>query len=467
MEKFFELKKHGTNVPTEIMAGFTTFFAMSYILFVNPTLLSSTGMPRGGVYMATILSAFIGTLFMGLFANVPYAVAPGMGLNAFFTYTVVMQLGFTWQQALAMVFICGVINIIITITNIRKAIIAAIPESLQHAIGGGIGCFIAYLGLVNAGIVHNTPSDAAGSTALIPTLGSFANPVVQVSLIGLVITIVLLLLNVKGAILIGILSSTLIGLLPVFSVTSFTGNEANSFSEIFAGLGQTFGAAFGKEGIQSLFTQGATKTVIALVTIFSFSLSDTFDTIGTFIGTGRNSGIFTEEDERLMQEKAGFSTRLDKALFADSIATSIGALFGTSNATTYVESTAGIGAGGRTGLTSVVVAILFALCTFIGPLAGAVPAAATAPALIIVGIMMLSSFAQLLWEDFAEAVPAFFAAIFMAFSYSISHGIAFGFFAYILVKVAKGKAKEIHPILWVSSILFILNYILIAIYHTA
>ncbi|NLJ70399.1 MAG: NCS2 family permease [Clostridiaceae bacterium] len=461
MEGFFKLKANKTNVSTEVMAGLTTFFAMSYILIVNPSMLSETGMPKGAVYLATILASAIGTLVMGLFANVPYAVAPGMGLNAFFTYTVVFAYGYTWQQALAMVFICGVINILITITNVRKMIIKAIPESLQHAIGGGIGIFIGYLGLINSGLIYNSPAAEKGSTQLLPTLTNFKDNVVLVALIGLVITIILLVLKVKGAILISIILTTIIGI--PFGVTSLDTQTSISFGEAVGELKTTFMAAFGPEGLQSLFNQGADKTILAIITIFTFSLSDTFDTIGTFIGTGRASGIFTAEEEKRMYEQAGFSTRLDKALFADSIATSIGAALGTSNTTTYVESTAGIGVGGRTGLTSVVVAILFLITSFFAPLASIVPAAATAPALIVVGIMMLSSFADIKWQDLNEAIPAFFTAIFMGFSYSISYGIAFGFLAHILVKITQRKFKELHPVLIVSALLFVANFIILAL----
>ncbi len=461
MEKFFKLKEHNTNVSTEVIAGFTTFFAMSYILFVNPSMLEQTGMPWGAVYLSTIFASAIGTLVMALFANVPYAVAPGMGLNAFFTFTVVMKFGYTWQQALSMVFICGLINIVITITNIRKLIIKAIPESLQHAISGGIGIFIAYIGLINSGLIHNSAQFEVGSTQLLPTLTDFKSPAVLVFVIGLVLTIVLLILKVKGAILIGIIGTALVGI--PFGVTVFDFQNAVSVGDAFTSLGETFGVIFTSAGIPSLFTAGTDKLILALVTIFSFSLSDTFDTIGTFIGTGRASGIFTAEDEKKMEESAGFSTRLDKALFADSIATSLGAVFGTSNTTTYVESTAGIGVGGRTGLTSVITAILFLVCIVFSPLASTIPGAATAPALIIVGIMMLGNFAKIAWEELEEAIPAFFGSVFMGLSYSISYGIAFGFISYIVVKFTQRKFKDVHPILLVSALLFVANFVIIAL----
>ncbi|MGN1146783.1 MAG: NCS2 family permease [Lachnospiraceae bacterium] len=450
MEKLFQLKENGTNVSTEVMAGITTFFAMAYIVVVNPSILSQTGMEWGAVFLATIISAIIGTLVMGLFANVPYAQAPGMGLNAFFTYTVCFGLGFTWQQALSMVFICGLINILMTVTKIRKYIIKAIPLSMQHAIGGGIGIFVAYIGLLNVGIIN---FDAG-----VPALATLNQPAFILFIIGLVLIIVLEVLHVKGAILIGIVVSTLIGIPMGVTVTG----DTVSFTEACAALPTTFGAIFTAEGIPSLFTD-LSKLPLALITIFSFSLSDTFDTIGTFIGTGRRSGIFSEEDEKAMESGAGFKSKMDKALFADATATSIGAIFGTSNTTTYVESAAGIGAGGRTGLTSVVVAICFALSAFLASFISAIPYAATAPALVVVGIMMLSSFKEIEWGDFEEAVPAFFAAIFMSLCYSISYGIGTGFILYCLVKIAKGKVKEIHPILAVATGLFILNFILLAL----
>lgn len=450
MEKLFKLKENGTTVSTEIVAGLTTFFAMSYIIIVNPSILSQSGMEWGAVFLATIISSIIGTLVMGLVANVPYAQAPGMGLNAFFVYTVCFTLHFTWQQALSMVFICGVLNIFITVTKIRKYIIKAIPLSLQHAIGGGIGIFVAYIGFLNVGFI-----DFSGG---VPAMATLNQPSLWVFLIGLALTIILLALKVKGAILISIIATTLIGI--PFGVTQTS--ETVSFTEACAALPTTFLAIFKEGGITSLFTD-LTKLPMVLITIFSFSISDTFDTIGTFIGTGRRSGIFSEEDEQMMESSNGFKSRLDKALFADATATSIGALLGTSNTTTFVESAAGIGAGGRTGLTSVVVAICFALSAFLASFVSAVPFAATAPALVSVGIMMVSSFKDIDWSDFNEAVPAFFAGIFMALCYSISYGIAAGFVFYCIIKVCTGKAKQIHPILWVCTGLFVLNFILLAL----
>ncbi len=450
MEKFFKLKQNGTTAGTEIMAGLTTFFAMSYIIVVNPSILSGAGMEWGAVFLATIIASIIGTLIMGLVANVPYAQAPGMGLNAFFVYTVCNGLGFTWQQALSMVFICGVLNIIITVTKLRKFIIKSIPLSLQNAIGGGIGIFVAYIGLLNVGIINFDGG--------VPALSTLNQPQFWVFLIGLLISVVLLVKKVKGAILISIIITTIIGI--PFGVTK--PSDTVSFTEACQALPSTFLAIFKEGGITSLFTD-AVKLPLVLITIFSFSISDTFDTIGTFIGTGRRSGIFSEEDEKMMESNTGFKSRLDKALFADATATSIGALFGTSNTTTFVESASGIGVGGRTGLTSVVVAICFALSAFLATFVSAVPFAATAPALVMVGVMMTSSFREIEWTDLDEAIPAFFAGIFMALCYSISYGIAAGFVFYCIVKVCKGKAKEIHPVLWVCTALFVLNFFLLAL----
>ncbi len=450
MEKFFKLKENGTTVSTEIMAGITTFFAMAYIIAVNPSLLSSAGMEWGAVFLATIISSVIGTLIMGLVANVPYAQAPGMGLNAFFVYTVCFALEFTWQQALSMVFICGLINIFITVTKIRKIIIKAIPTSLQNAIGGGIGVFIAYLGFLNAGLITFDSG--------VPAMANINTPSLWVFLIGLFLAVVLTLKKVKGGILIAIVVTTIVGI--PFGVTTTT--DTVSFTDALAALPSTFGVIFTSAGLPSLFTD-LSRLPLVLITIFAFSMSDTFDTIGTFIGTGKRAGIFSEEDEKMLETGSGFSSKMDRALFADATATSIGAIFGTSNTTTFVESASGIGAGGRTGLTSVVTAICFVLSAFLATFVSAIPFAATAPALIIVGCMMISSFAEIKWSDLEEAVPAFFAGMFMALCYSISYGIASAFIFYCVVKIVKREARSIHPIIAGVAVLFILNFVLLAI----
>lgn len=450
MKGIFKLKENGTTVGKEVVAGLTTFFAMAYIVVVNPTILSSAGMEWGAVFLASIISAVVGTLIMGLVANVPYAQAPGMGINAFFVYTVCFGLGFTWQQTLSMVFVCGLINILITVTKLRKYIIKAIPSSIQSAIGGGIGIFVAYCGLLNVKFIDFSSG--------VPAMSILDQPSLWLFLIGLLLTVVLLVCKVKGAILIGIVATALIGI--PMGVTVMT--DAVSFSQACQQLPSTFCVIFTEEGLPSLFADAA-KIPLVLITIFSFSLTDTFDTIGTFIGTGRKAGLFTDEDEQVMENKPGFKSKMDKALFADATATSIGAIFGTSNTTTYVESAAGIAVGGRTGLTSVVVALCFALSAFMATFVSAIPMAATAPALVVVGVMTMSAFKEIKWDDFEEALSAFFAGVFMALCYSISYGIAAGFIFYCIVKICKRQARDINPVLWVATALFILNFVLLAI----
>lgn len=483
MSNFFKLKENHTNVSTEITAGLTTFFAMSYILFVAPNILSKTGMPTQGIFLATIIASVISTLIMALFANVPYVQAPGLGLATFFTYTVVLQLGFSWQEALALVFLCGIINVLITVTKIRKMIIKSIPEVLQHAISGGIGIFVAYIGIKNAGFLKFT-SDASDivsindhpfsqaatyfsngiqsvvtGSGITPALINFNQSGALVALIGLIIMGILMIKNVKGGILIGIILTTIIGI--PFGVTHLGLENTTSLTESFKQLGTTFGAAFGSKGMIALFNQPG-KMLLALMTIFAFSLTDIFDTIGTFIGTGKKSGIFSKEDEKEFYNGSGFKSKMDRSLFSDAAGSIVAAVCGTSNVTTFVESASGIGAGGRTGLTSLTAAIMFALSSLLAPVIAIIPTEATAPALIIVGIMMMSSFKEINWSDLEDAIPAFFASIFMAICYSISYGIAAGFIFYLLVKICKNKFKEVHPMLVVCTLLFILNFVVLA-----
>ena len=476
---FFDLKGNKTTVGREAIAGVTTFFAMAYIIMVNPTVLVQTGMPWGAVFLATIFSSVVGTLIMGLFANVPYAQAPGMGLNAFFTYTVCFALHFTWQQALAMVFICGLVNIVITITKLRRLIIISIPQSLRYAISGGIGIFIAYIGIKNAGLLKfavdggkyvtadhaNKIADISkmsitANAGAVPELVQFNTASVLLAIAGIILTFILLVRKVPGAILISIAVITILGI--PFGVTQVNGANTINFSQAVQQLPSTFCAAFGPKGIQSLFANIGNLPVV-LMTIFAFGMTDMFDTVGTLIGTGSKSGIFNISDENSLSKGKGFSTKMDRALFADAFATSAGAVIGTSNVTTFVESSAGIGAGGRTGLTSVFTSLLFILSAFTAQLVSAVPSCATAPALIAVGVMMLSSFKEVNWTDLEEAIPAFGAGIFMALCYSISYGIAAGFIFYCIIKAVKGKFKEVHPILLVTTVLFILNFIVLAV----
>lgn len=482
MDQFFQLKENHTTRRTEVVAGLTTFFAMSYILFVTPATLTLTGMPSQAVFLATIIASVTGTLIMGLFANVPYALAPGLGLQAFFTYTVVAGLGFTWQEALVLVFLCGVINILITVTKVRKLIITAIPTVMQHAIGGGIGVFVAYIGLKNAGFLqftssasgllavngkaatgrfaHGVTSVVTGGNGITPALVNFTQPGAIVALIGLLLMAVLVVKKVPGAVLIGIVVTTLLGI--PFGVTNLHLAAGNSLGEAVSQLGTTFGAAFSAQGFGSLFTD-AHHILLSVMTIFAFSFSDIFDTLGTFIGTGRRTGIFSDEDMQKMNRGTGFSSKMDRALFSDAIATGVGSLFGASNVTVFVESAAGISAGGRTGLTAVVVAACFAVSSLLSPIIAVVPSEAVAPALILVGVMMMGSFKEINWSDLAEAIPAFMASIVMALVYNISYGIAAGFIFYCLIKWVTGRAKDVHPVLWVVSAGFILDFVFMAL----
>lgn len=429
---FFDLKGNGTTWKKEVLGGLTTFFAMSYIIAVNPSILSQSGIEWGAVFIATCISSIVGTLIMGLVANVPYAQAPGMGLNAFFTFTICLGLNFTWQQALSMVFICGLINVLITVTKVRKMIIKSIPESLQNAISGGIGIFLIYLGLLNVGFINFSSGVPAMSMVDSATLGVFV--------FGLLLCVILNILKVPGAMIISIIATTLFGMIPfgggpgsAAQVTNTTSGMID-FVSAFQAVPSTFGVIFTHAGMGSLFVGDATRIILVLISIFAFSMSDTFDTIGTFIGTGRRTGIFSDEDMRSLEHGKGFKSKMDRALFADSTATSIGALFGTSNTTTYVESAAGIGAGAKTGLASVVTAACFFISIFLAGPVSAIPMAATSPVLIVVGCMMLANFKEIEWTKLEECIPAMFAGIFMALSYSISYGIAMGFISYCLIQ---------------------------------
>lgn len=460
MDRIFKLQQNGTNVRTELMAGLTTFMTMAYIILVNPSILSNTGMDSGAVFTATIIATVVATLMMAFIANVPYAQAPGMGMNAFFTFTVCIVLKYTWQQALAIVLISGIVNTIITVTQVRKMIIKAIPASLQNAISGGIGLFIAYIGFMDAHLLNFTPNskaDAAGMFAnVVPSIVNFKDKASVLALLGVVIIAVLLILKVRGAILWGILLTTIIGI--PMGVTQFAAKSIVS-------LPPSINSTFFKLTFSGLFTDSA-KTFLTLTTILAFVLSDIFDCIGTFLGTGRKAGIFDEKDEAdeaSLKKSKLFASRLDRALFSDLTATMVGSVVGTSNTTTYVESAAGISVGGRTGLTSLTVAALFLACLFVSPVALAIPAAATAPALIIVGILMMGSFAKIKWDEIDEAIPAFFTAVIMPFTYSIANGLAAGFIFYVVAKIFKGKWKEVHPIMYIVAVLFIIRFLVDAL----
>ncbi len=447
IDKIFKLKENNTSVFTEFIAGLTTFMAMSYIIFINPTILSQTGMEYNSVYMATILASIVGTLILGLFANVPYVQSAGLGINALFTYTICGSLGYTWQQALAMVFICGVISFIVTLTSIRKKIIKAIPSFMQEAITVGIGLFITYIGLKSSGIIEYSVSalnnGIANASDVVPQLAPFSTAPVILSLIGLIITSMLVVKKVKGAYLIGILLTTLIGIpMGVTPLPDFSNYE------VLPSVAPTFL----KLDFEGLFT-AKSGIVVAIMTIFTLCISDLFDTIGTFIGTGKKSGIFK------IDENGNMSKNLERAMISDSLATTFGALLGTSNVTTYVESSAGLEVGGRTGLTAVFAALCFGVSLFLAPLVKCVPMAAIAPVLILIGVAMIENIGKIDWKDILIAVPAFFIVIMMPLAYSITTGIQFGFIFYALVGLVSNKRKEISPLIYIFSILFIISFV--------
>ncbi len=428
MEKFFKLSKNGTNVKTEIIGGVTTFFAMAYIIFVNPDLLSSTGMDFQSVMVATCIASALGCFLTGLIANVPFAQAPGMGLNAFFSFTVAGAMGYTWQQALTIVLISGLLFLAITVSPLRKAIIVSIPADLKNAISTGIGLFIAFIGLNNAGIIHIFE----GFT----DMGDITHGSGLLAVIGILITGVLMAWNVKGAIFIGIVSATIIGL--PLQVTKIP----ESFV-IVPQINTIFQFDFG--GLMSL---GVLPLVTAIIT---FLIVDMFDTVGTLIGTASNAGMIDED---------GNMRNGDKALIADAIATCAGACLGTSTVTTYVESTTGVSAGARTGLSSCVTGALFLVALVLAPVAGIVPSAATAPAMIIVGVLMMKGVSKINWNDIETAIPCFLTVAMMPFAYSIADGIGFGFISYAIIKLFRRKGKEVPVLIYILSALFIATYIL-------
>ncbi len=431
MEKYFKLKEHNTTVKTEIIAGITTFMTMAYILIVNPQILGEAGMDTGAVFTATALSAFIATLVMALYAKLPFALAPGMGLNAFFAYSVCIGLGKSWQFALTAVFLEGIIFIVLTFLNVREAIINSIPMNLKKAISVGIGLFIALIGLSNAGIIVHEPD----STIL--QLGNITSGGGLVALIGLVITGILLAKKVKGALLIGIIITTVIGI--PMGVT--TVSEGFKFFSAPPSLAPTF--------FQFDFSQIFTFDMF--VVLFTFLFVDMFDTVGTLIGVSTKAGMLSKD---------GKVPNAKKALLADSIGTTVGAIFGTSTVTTYVESSSGVAEGGRTGLTSLSTAVMFGLALLFSNVFLLVPSAATSPALILVGLFMMSPVKDIDFEDYTEAIPAFITIIFMPFAYSISEGIVFGIISYVLLKMITGKFKDIHPLTYVIAILFVLKIII-------
>ena len=423
----FDSKKH--NVRTEIVAGITTFLTMSYILAVNPSMFGLLeGMPAGAVFTTTALAAIIGTLAMAFFAKLPFGLAPGMGLNAFFVFSVCMGMGYSWQFALTAVFIEGLIFILLTVTNIREAIVNAIPKNLRYAVGGGIGLFIAFIGMQNAGIIVK-------DDATIVALGDITSGTALLAMIGLVITGVLYALNVKGAMLIGILATTVIGI--PMGITEFKGvvSTPESIEPIFC-----------KFEWSNIFT------LDMLVVVFTFLFIDMFDTIGTLIGVSTKANMVDEN---------GRVPNLKQAFMADSIATTAGAILGTSTTTTYVESAAGVAQGGRTGLTAFSIACCFAIALFFSPLFLSVPAAATAPVLILVGMLMMEPVRNIDFDDATEAIPSFITLVMMPLAYSISAGIMIGMISYVVVNLFCGKFKKLTPAMYILAVLFILKYIFI------
>ncbi len=453
LENMFRLKENKTDVKTEIMAGITTFMTMAYILAVNPSILSAAGMDANAVLIATALAAFIGTAFMALFANYPFVLAPGMGLNAYFAYTVVGNRGYSWQIALMAVFIEGIIFIVLSLTNVREAIFNAIPLTLKSAVSVGIGLFIAFIGLQNAKIIVNSDSTLLtyqtfkGETFHSVGIGAI------LALIGVLVIAILLVKKVKGAILYGILITWVLGILCEFAGIYVPNPDAGMYSVIpaaivsfdFSAFSQTFGQVFKADF-------GTVKVLDFIVVMFAFLFVDLFDTLGTLIGVAQKAD---------MLDKDGRLPRIRGALLADAVATSVGAVFGTSTTTTYVESASGVTEGGRTGLTAITTGLLFLLALIFSPLFLTIPSFATAPALIIVGFYMMGAVVKIDFNDMADAIPAFLCIIAMPLAYSISEGIAIGVISWTLLNLITGKAKEkkISVLMYILTVLFILKYI--------
>lgn len=454
LEKIFHLKENKTDVRTEVIAGVTTFMTMAYILAVNPNILEASGMDRGAVFTATALSAFIATCLMALLSNYPFVLAPGMGLNAYFAYTVVLGMGYSWQQALAAVFVEGLIFILLSLTNVREAIFNSIPMNLKHAVSVGIGLFIAFIGLQNAKIVVNNDSTLVSVFSFKSAVkdGTFNSMGITVllALIGILVTAVLLVKNIKGSILWGILITWGLGIICQFVGLYVPNPELGFFS-----LLPDFSNGISVPSMAPTFMKMDFSIVFSLdfvVIMFAFLFVDMFDTLGTLIGVASKAD---------MLDKDGKLPKIKGALLSDAVGTSVGAVCGTSTVTTFVESASGVAEGGRTGLTAVVAAILFGLSLFLSPIFLAIPSFATAPALIVVGFLMLTSITKIDFNDYTEAIPCFIAIIAMPFMYSISEGIAMGVISYVVINLVSGKAKEkkISVLMYVLAVLFILKYV--------
>ena len=459
LQKFFKLSENGTDVKTEIIAGITTFMTMAYILAVNPSILSAAGMDQGAVFTATALASLIGTLLMALFANYPFALAPGMGLNAYFAYTVVLGMGYTWEFALTAVFVEGLIFIVLSLTNVREAIFNAIPKNLKAAVSVGIGLFIAFIGLQNANIVIGGSTllqlfSVDGYNEVNGTAATFNDVGITVllAIIGIIITGFLVVKNIKGNILWGILITWVLGIICQFAGLYVPNPELG-----FYGLLPDFSNGLSVPSLAPVFAKLDFSGIFSLnfvVIIFAFLFVDMFDTIGTLIGVSSKAGMLDEN---------GKLPRIKGALMADAVATTAGAVLGTSTTTTFVESASGVSEGGRTGLTAVTTAVLFGLALFLSPIFLAIPSFATAPALVIVGFYMLTNVANIDFNDVSEAIPCYICIGAMPFFYSISEGIAMGVISYVVLNVLTGKAKEkkISVLMYVLAVLFILKYILL------
>ena len=455
LEKWFHLKENHTDAKTEVIAGITTFMTMAYILAVNPNVLGASGMDGGAVFTATALAAMVGTMMMALFANYPFVLAPGMGLNAYFAYTVVLQMGYSWEMALAAVFVEGVVFIVLSVTNVREAIFNSIPMNLKYAVSVGIGLFIAFIGFQNAKIVVDSATLVSlysfkGAVAA----GTFSSEGITVvlAMIGILITGILVVKNVRGNILWGILITWALGM-----ICQLTGLYQPNPELGFYSMFPDFSAGFGIKSMAPTFMKLDFSKIASLdflAVVFAFLFVDLFDTLGTLIGVASKAD---------MLDKDGKLPRIRGALLSDAIATSVGAVFGTSTTTTFVESASGVAEGGRTGLTAIVAAILFGLSLFLSPIFLAIPSFATAPALVVVGFMMMTTVTKIDFSDYTEAIPAYICIIAMPFMYSISEGIAMGVISYVIMNVLTGNAKKkgISILMYVLAVAFILKYILL------
>lgn len=444
LEKMFKLKANGTDVKTEVIGGLTTFMAMAYILAVNPAILSASGMDPQAILIATALAAFVGTLCMALIANYPFALAPGLGLNAYFAYTVCGSMGYSWQLALLAVFVEGLIFLVLSLTNVREAIFDAIPLQLKKGVSVGIGLFVAFIGLQNGSIVVNSDSTLV-------TLVNFGENFKEVgicallALIGLIVISVLYVKNVKGSILIGIIVTWVLGIIAQLTGLYEGASVLPVWSDFNIGaIGETFGRCFTKDAVANF------RILDFIVIMFSFLFIDIFDTLGTLIGCA---------DKAKMLDEEGKLPRIKQALLADAIATSVGAVLGTSTTTTFVESSSGVSEGARTGLASVVTGLLFLVAIVLSPVFIAIPGFATSPALIFVGFLMITAVKDIRFDNAIEAIPAYLALLAMPILYSISDGIAVGVISYVLLHVFTGKAKDVKPLMYILAVLFILKYI--------